>query len=93
MGVGDNLVAREGDGVAVQRSRGIYRVQLVLNALWSVLLFGRRSPLAALIEIGALLVAVGLTVTAFARISKPAAFLLVPYLLWTSFALTLNQEI
>ena len=93
MGVADYLVARQGDGPEVRRARGIYRVQLALNALWSVLFFGRRSPLAGLVEIVGLLVAIGLTVAAFARVSRPAALLLAPYLLWTCFAAALNLEI
>ena len=52
-----------------------------MNALWSFLVFGRRSPLAALVEIVFLWVAVVLTVAAFARQPRTAALLLVPYLL------------
>lgn len=93
MGVADYLVVREGDGPEIRRARGVYRVQLVLNTLWSVLFFGRRSPLAALIEIVGLLIAIVLTIAAFARVSRPAAALLVPYLLWTTFVAALNEEV
>lgn len=93
MGIADHIVAQKGDGEEIQHARSIYRVQLVLNALWSVLFFGRRSPGAALIEIPFLWVAIVMTIIAFGRVSRTAALLLVPYLLWTSFAAVLNASI
>lgn len=92
MGVSDFLVSREG-GEQAQHARGIYRVQLVLNAVWSVLFFGLRSPLAALVEIVFLWVAILMTIVAFWRVSKLAAALLLPYFLWTTFATALNASI
>ena len=92
MGIADHLVTREGTEAAKNAKR-IYRVQLVLNALWSVLFFGLRSPLAALVEIVFLWVAIVMTITAFWKVSKPAAMLLVPYFLWTTFATVLNASI
>jgi translocator protein len=71
----------------------LFGVQLLLNILWSALFFGLRNPLAAFIEILALLGAIVLTIILFGRISKPAAYLLVPYLLWVSFAAILNISI
>jgi benzodiazapine receptor len=71
----------------------LYGLQLGLNTLWSVLFFGRRAPGAALVEIGLLWAAIALTIVAFARISRVAALLLVPYLLWTTFATVLNAAI
>ena len=68
-------------------------VQLVLNALWSVLFFGLRSPLAGLIDIILLLSAINLTVVLFWQVSKTAALLLVPYMLWVTFASILNLAI
>lgn len=93
MGIADYIVSSKGDGAEVGNARTIYRVQVVLNATWSVLFFGLRSPLAALVEIVFLWVAIVLTILAFARISRIAALLLVPYLLWTSFAAVLNASI
>lgn len=92
MGVADFLVSREG-GEDARAARRVYRVQLVLNALWSVLFFGLRSPLAALVEIVFLWVAILLTIAAFWRVSRLAAALLVPYFLWTTFAAVLNGAI
>lgn len=72
---------------------GAFVVQLLLNTFWSVLFFGFRSPGAAFGEIFFLWAAIAVTIVAFARISKTAAWLLVPYLLWVSFAAYLNYAI
>ncbi|MDQ2807753.1 MAG: tryptophan-rich sensory protein [Chloroflexota bacterium] len=94
MGLAQYQVAQQGGHSATaQRAQRIYGLQLGLNTLWSLLFFGRRSPAAALIEIAGLWVAVLLTILTFAQISRRAAALLVPYLLWVSFAGLLNEEI
>src|SRR3989338_4484649 len=68
-------------------------VQLVLNTLWSIIFFGLHSPGGALVEIVFLLLAILATIFAFYKISKPAACLLLPYILWVSFASYLNYTI
>lgn len=68
-------------------------LQLVLNALWSIVFFGLRSPGAALIEIALLWIAILITLVLFIRISRPAGLLLIPYLMWVSFASYLNYAI
>ncbi len=65
-------------------------IQLALNILWSFLFFGLKSPFAGLIEIIILWIAIFLTIVSFYGISKAAALLLVPYILWVSFAIVLN---
>ena len=65
-------------------------VQLFLNATWSIIFFGLHSPGAAFLEIIFLWLAILATIVAFAKISKPAAWLLLPYILWVSFAAYLN---
>lgn len=67
--------------------------QLLLNASWSIVFFGLKSPLAALIIITALLIMILLTMKWFNIVSKKAAMLLVPYLLWVAFATVLNFKI
>ena len=81
------------NGSRVQTSRGLFGIQLVLNVLWSYVFFKRRSPGWAVIEIGFLWAAIVATTLSFWKLSKTAALLLLPYLLWTSFALLLNYEI
>jgi benzodiazapine receptor len=68
----------------------IFFTQLILNALWSILFFGAQNIAAALGEIIVLWFAIVATIILFSRISKTAAWLLVPYLLWVSFATYLN---
>lgn len=67
--------------------------QLLLNALWSIIFFGLKNPLAALFVILILLVMIILTIRWFNVVSKKAAMLMVPYLLWVSFAMILNFKI
>jgi len=71
----------------------IYFGQLGLNVIWSLLFFGLRSPLLALIEIIALWIAIALTIRAFYPISKNAAMLLIPYILWVTVATALNAGV
>jgi tryptophan-rich sensory protein len=71
----------------------LFGVQLVLNALWSVLFFGLRSPGVALVEIVVLWAAILATLLLFRRISRLAGWLLTPYLAWVAFAGLLNFEI
>ncbi|NDV15118.1 tryptophan-rich sensory protein [Muricauda sp. TY007] len=67
--------------------------QLLLNALWSIVFFGLKNPLAGMVVILALLTMIILTIKWFKVISKPAALLLVPYVLWVGFAAALNYKI
>lgn len=67
-----------------------YAVQLVLNGLWSWLFFGRHEIGLALLDIILLWGAIAVTMLLFWRIRPTATLLLVPYLLWVSFALLLN---
>lgn len=76
-----------------QNALFLFFVQLGLNALWSILFFGLKNPNIAFIDIIALWVAIILTIKSFYPISKWAAYLLVPYLLWVSFATILNLSI
>jgi tryptophan-rich sensory protein len=68
-------------------------IQLALNAMWSFIFFGLRNPGAAFIELVVLWLAVLITAILFARISKSAAWLLLPYIIWVSFAGYLNFSI
>lgn len=71
----------------------LWLVQLALNGLWSWLFFGLHRPDLALIDIALLIVVLLTTVLAFARIDRNAAWLLVPYLAWVSFASMLNLSL
>ena len=94
MGVAAFLVWKKGlEHRDVKIALGIFLGQLVLNTLWSIIFFGLHNPGAAFVEIIFLWLAIFATIVAFARISKPAAWLLVPYLAWVSFAVYLNYAI
>jgi len=70
-----------------------FAVQLGLNMLWSILFFGLKSPFLALIGIIVLWIAIFLTILKSFRVIKLAGVLLVPYLIWVSFAAGLNYSI
>lgn len=94
MGIAAFLVWKKGlDRRDVKIALGIFIGQLVLNTLWSIIFFGLHSPGGALIEIVFLWLAILATIITFAKIFKPAAWLLVPYILWVSFAMYLNYSI
>jgi translocator protein len=92
MGISVFLVWEKRD-VGRRHAIKIFAIQLMLNLLWSVLFFYLRSPLAAFNEIIVLWFSIIMTIYFFYRISKPAAYLLAPYLLWVSFAAALNFAI
>ena len=68
----------------------IFIGQLVLNTFWSIIFFVLQNPQAAFFEIIALWCMILASIISFAKISRPAAWLLVPYILWVSFAAYLN---
>ena len=67
-----------------------FTIQLGLNFLWSIVFFGLHSPILGLIDIIALWIFILLTMIKFNKLSKIAFLLLIPYLLWVSFATILN---
>jgi translocator protein len=71
---------------------GLFLVQLGLNACWSYLFFGRHHPGLALLDILTLWLAILATLIAFWRYHRPAGQLLLPYLLWVTFAVYLNLQ-
>jgi tryptophan-rich sensory protein len=71
----------------------LWVVQLGLNLAWTPLFFGAGQYGWALVDIVALVVAVGATIVLSARVSRVAAWLLVPYLGWVCFATALNAAI
>jgi tryptophan-rich sensory protein len=81
---------RAGGWSGAHRALSLFFFQLVLNALWSVLFFGLRKPAAGLAEILLLWLAIVATVIAFFPVSRMAGWLMLPYLLWVSYAGYLN---
>jgi translocator protein len=71
----------------------VFGVQLVLNFLWSYIFFYLHSPTWALVDIILLWLAIVATIYFFYKHSRMAAYLLIPYLLWVTYAVTLNVYI
>ena len=74
----------------VRKALAVFGGQLVLNALWSIVFFGAHQILGAAVLIVVLWAMILATILLFSRISKAAAYLLIPYILWVSFATVLN---
>jgi benzodiazapine receptor len=100
MGFADYLIWKRGyekadlrdplEKTEVNNSLNIFVIQLTLGLFWAILFFGVRSPLFAFVEILVLWVALAYTLMMFYRISKPAGYLLAPYMLWVSYSAVLN---
>lgn len=87
MGIAAFLVwkkgARKKEGQIALR---LFGLQLLLNVLWSFFFFGLKSPIAGSLEITVLWIAIAATIVSFAKVSHKAAWIMIPYLLWVSFA-------
>ncbi len=94
MGVAFFLVWSTGAGsTKSKRAMGMFLFQLVVNMLWSVAFFGLQSPLLGLVVISILWLSILCTMRSFYPISKTSTYLLLPYILWVSFASYLNYAI
>ncbi len=71
----------------------IFIAQLVLNVFWSIIFFGFQNPSLAFLEILVLWTSILFTILYFVKLNKTAAYLLVPYIFWVSFASVLNFAI
>ncbi len=83
------------DAPGTEKRRGyvLFFAQLLANGMWSYLFFGCHSPAAALLDLVVLLALIAAMVVSFFRIQRVAGIILIPYLLWTAFALSLNVAI
>jgi benzodiazapine receptor len=93
MGISLFMVWRKQDHPQFKIALIFFLIQLILNILWSVVFFGLRSPLLGLIDIVLFWVAILLTIQHFLRISRMAGLLLLPYIIWVSFAVALNLSL
>lgn len=91
MGIAAFLVWNKGlSRKGVRQALGIFGFQLVLNVLWSIIFFSLHSPGGAVVAVVALWAAIAWTIGTFWNISRLAAYLLIPYIGWVSFAAYLN---
>ncbi len=80
---------------SLQKDRALllYYLQLGLNGLWPFLFFYFKSPILSLVDLALLVVLIEATIRITLPLSKNAAYLLVPYFIWTLYALSLNGAI
>ncbi len=94
MGIALFLVWKADADKAIRQTAIIlFVVQLTLNFFWSFIFFKLQQPGWAFAEIILMWIAILLTILWFGKISSAAAWLLVPYLCWVSFASVLNYSI
>lgn len=93
MGIAAALIWQKRDRSYAKWGLCFYGIQLVLNTFWSILFFGMKNPLAALIDIILLLVLIIVATIFFWRVNVWAGVLMLPYILWVSFATYLNYSI
>jgi tryptophan-rich sensory protein len=72
---------------------GLWGLQITINTLWSGVFFGLRRMLAGVVVIAALWVTVMATTVAFLGHDMTAALMMVPYLIWGTYALALNTSV
>lgn len=94
MGIALFLVWKEDISTELKKiAIAFFIVQLILNFFWSFIFFNQQQPGWALVEIVIMWFFILLTIFAFAQVNKTAAWLLVPYISWVSFATILNYTI
>ena len=94
MGIASYLVYTSGRSHRARRSAlDLYGAQLIANFFWPVLFFNMGLYLPAFLWLLFLWILILLTLRAFLPISRPAGYLLIPYLLWVLFAAYLNAGV
>jgi tryptophan-rich sensory protein len=90
MAISAFLIWKKRKETNVREALTFYFIQLILNTFWSIVFFGLKSPLFGFLEILVLWIFILLTTLKFYKIDKLAGYLLIPYILWVSFAGILN---
>jgi tryptophan-rich sensory protein len=93
MGIAAWLIWRERESKQTGAALTIFLVQLMVNALWSWLFFAWKKGSLAIIDVIVLAVLIVATIAMFWRVRPLAAILLVPYLLWVSYAAALTYAV
>ncbi len=90
MGIASYLVLKSGKPARAKTALTAYGIQLFFNFFWSIIFFNFEAYLFAFIWLAVMWLFILLTAVLFYRISRPAGYLMIPYLLWVSFAGYLN---
>ena len=84
------ILTSDADPDAIRKALTLYFIQLTLNFLWPLVFFGLQQYFAAFLLLLVLWVFIYLTMYSFGKIDDTAQNLLIPYLLWGTFAGYLN---
>jgi tryptophan-rich sensory protein len=93
MGISVYLIWQEKENHDISSAIKFFVIQLILNFFWTIIFFRWNNLGFAFYEILVLLVSIGLTIFYFKKISKTAAYLLLPYVLWVLYATILTFSI
>lgn len=93
MGIASYLIWQEKPSKKRANALTLYFIQLGLNLSWSYFFFAQKLPPLALVVIFILWLAIILTIIKFYRLNKTAGYILIPYLIWVTFATYLNFEV
>ena len=94
MGIASYLVFTSGqDSNEIKLALKVYALQLIFNFFWTILFFNFELYFFAFFWLIALLALIILTTVLFYKVSKPAAYLMIPYIIWATFAAYLNLGI
>jgi tryptophan-rich sensory protein len=93
MGISLYLLWKAKKSTAQAKALSYFYIQLFLNTIWSIIFFGFKNPELALIEIILMWLAIVATMIKAYSVDKRATYLLIPYILWVSFATMLNAAI
>lgn len=93
MGISAWIASQEKDKKRIRIPLLLFFIQLFFNSIWSFLFFYLKNPLFGLIDIIILWIFIVLTIFSFYKVNKTASYLLIPYILWVSFASAINYFI
>jgi len=93
MGVAVSIIWLSGKNETRSKALKVFFLQLFLNTLWSIIFFGLKNPALAFVEIILLWLAILYTIILFRKINRKASCLLIPYILWVSFASVLTLSV
>ncbi len=94
MGIASYLVLESGASRKnIENGITVYGLQLFFNFFWSIIFFNFELYTFAFVWLLALWVLIIITAVRFAKVSKPAAYLMIPYIVWVTFAAYLNLGI
>jgi len=94
MGIASYLVLNSGGSQSdITGALKLYAIQLVFNFLWSIFFFNLELYTFSFVWLVALFVMIAVMTYKFSKLSKPAALMIIPYLIWVAFAGYLNLGI